>query len=111
MKSKIFIYIIITYILAYIFPWWIIAFSGTLIGFMSTTNKEAVLCSCLSLVSVWLFKLILNFFIMDYLIINRIKEFLGLSSFMIICISLLIPLMISIVSSLFGYQLKKVSRT
>ena len=111
MKSKVYIYIIITYTLASIFPWWIIAFSGTLIGFISKTNKEAVLYSSLSLIFVWFFKLILNFFIMDYLIINRIKEFLGLSSFMIICISLLIPLIVGIFSSLFGHQLKKVSRT
>lgn len=111
MKSKFFIYIITTYTLASIFPWWIIAFSGTLIGFISRTQKEAILYSSVSLVSVWMFKLILNFFIMDYLIINRIKEFLGMSSFMIICISLLVPLIVSIFSSLFGHQLKKVSKT
>ena len=111
MKIKIFIYIIVTYILASIFPWWIIAFCGTLIGFISNTNKEAILSASISLTFVWFFKLILNFFIMDYLIINKIKYFLGLSSFMIICASLLIPLIISILSSLFGHQLKKVSKT
>ena len=111
MKIKIFTYIIVTYILASIFPWWIIACSGTLIGFISRTSKEAVLCSCISLIFVWLFKLILNFFIMDYLIINKIREFLGLGSFMIILISLLIPLIIGFFSALFGYQLKRVSKT
>ena len=111
MKSRIFIYITSTYILASIFPWWIIAFCGTLIGFISKTNKEAILYASISLTFVWFFKLIINFFIMDYLIINRIKEFLGLGSFMIICVSLLIPLIISIFSSLFGHQLKKVSKT
>jgi len=111
MKNKIFIYIIATYMLASIFPWWIIAFSGTLIGFISKTYKQAILYSCLTLTFVWFSKLILNFFIMDYLIINKIKEFLGMGSFMIICISLSIPLLIGFFSSLFGHQLKKVSKS
>ena len=40
MKNKILIYIIATYSLASIFPWWIIVFVGTLIGFLSKTSKE-----------------------------------------------------------------------
>ena len=111
MKTKISIYIVITYILASLFPWWIITFSGTLIGFTSKTSKQAILDSCITLVSVWFLKLILNFFILDYLIIYKIKEFLGLSSFMIIFLSILIPGVIGIFSSLFGHQLKKVSES
>tara|TARA_Y100000996_G_scaffold287743_1_gene227294 strand:- start:143 stop:478 length:336 start_codon:yes stop_codon:yes gene_type:complete len=110
-KNKILIYIIITYSLASIFPWWIIVFVGTLIGFLSKTSKEAILSGVISLVFVWLIKLIINFFIADYLIIDKIKLFLNLSSFSIICISLLIPLILGMLSALFGYQLKKVSKS
>ena len=98
--------------MASLLPWWIITFSGTLIGFNSKTSKQAILDSCITLVSVWFFKLILNFFIfLDYIIIYKIKEFLGLSSFMIIFLSILIPGIIGIFSSLFGHQLKKVSKS
>ena len=108
MKIKILTYIIITYALASLFPWWIIACVGTFIGFISRSNKEAILSASISLIFVWLLKLGINFFILDYLIIDKIKIFLNLSSFQLIFISLTIPLIISIFSSLFGYQLKKV---
>tara|TARA_B100002052_G_scaffold94209_1_gene86893 strand:- start:2214 stop:2549 length:336 start_codon:yes stop_codon:yes gene_type:complete len=111
MKTKIFIYIVISYAMASLLPWWVIAFSGTLIGFNSKTYKQAILHSCITLTSVWFFKLILNFFILDYIIIDKIKEFLGLSSFMIIFLTLLIPIIIGFFSSLFGHQLKKVSKS
>tara|TARA_Y100000766_G_scaffold273354_1_gene274168 strand:- start:600 stop:893 length:294 start_codon:yes stop_codon:yes gene_type:complete len=97
--------------MASLFPWWIITFSGTLIGFTSKTYKQAILHSCITLASVWFLKLILNFFIFDYIIIDKIKEFLGLSSFMIIFLTILIPIVIGIFSSLFGHQLKKVSKS
>jgi len=110
-KNRILIYIVITYSLASMFPWWIIAFVGTLIGFLSKTSKEAVLYGATSLIFVWFVKLIINFFISDYLIIDKIKLFFNLNSFLIICISLIIPLLIGVLSALFGYQLKKVSKS
>jgi len=49
-----------------------------------------------------------NIFIQDYIIIEKIKTFLGFNSFSLIIITLMIPILIGFLSAIFGYQLKEV---
>ena len=100
-------YIIIAFIFCLFSPWWIIAIIGTFIGFYAKTIYTAIFESIISLSIVWFIMIINNLFIQDYLIIHKIKDFLGLNDIALIMITLSIPILIGFISSLFGYELKK----
>ena len=51
-----------------------------------------------------------NLFIQDYIIFEKMKAFLGLNSFTLIMVTLMIPILIGLLSSIFGYELKKAVR-
>ena len=48
---------IITYVLSYYFPWWILAIIGTLIGFCAKNIKVGIYESMTSLTLAWFIKL------------------------------------------------------
>ena len=56
----------------------------------------------------WFIMLINNLFIQDYIIINKMKDFFGFNYIVLILITLLVPILIGFISSLFGYELKRV---
>ena len=78
--GRIILYTIIVFIFSLFSPWWIIAIVGTFIGFYSKTGYNAIIDSTISLSMAWLIMLINNLFIQDYIIINKIQDFLGLNS-------------------------------
>ena len=49
-----------------------------------------------------------NLFIQDYIIVEKMKAFLGFSSLSLIIVTLMIPILIGFLSAIFGYQLKEV---
>ena len=51
-----------------------------------------------------------NFFIDEskFLIVRRIQDFLGINQFFLIIITLMIPLVVGTLASIFGFQLRKV---
>ena len=106
--NRIILYIIITFIFCLFSPWWIISILGTLIGFYSRTRYRAIFESIISLSMAWFIMLINNLFIQDYIIINKMKDFFGFNSITLIFITLLIPILIGFICSLFGYELKRV---
>ena len=108
--GRIMLYIIIVFILSLFSPWWIISIAGTFIGFYSKTGYNAIIDSTLSISIAWLIMLINNLFIQDYIIINKMQDFLGFNSITLLLITLIIPILIAPLSSLFGYELKKVIR-
>ena len=112
MKIKyISIYTVITYVLCIYFPWWILAIIGVFIGFYAKNLKSGIYESIVSLTLAWLIKLIVNFFIHHYIIIDKIKIFMNLNSFQLILLTLMVPIIIGFVSSMFGYKLKEVVKS
>ena len=103
-------YIIISFLLSLVAPWWIISVIGTYIGFCATTCKKAILESILTLSLTWFIMIFNNLFIQDYIIVEKMKAFLGFSSFTLIVVTLIIPILIGLLSSIFGYELKKAVR-
>ena len=112
MKIKyISIYTVITYVLCIYLPWWILAIVGIFIGFYAKNLKSGIYESTISLSLAWAIKLIGNFFIQDYIIIDKIKIFMNLNSFQLILLTLMVPIIIGFVSSMFGYKLKEVIKS
>ena len=103
-------YIIISFLLSLVAPWWIISVIGTYIGFCATTYKKAIFESIFTLSLTWFIMIFNNLFIQDYIIVQKMKAFLGFSSFTLIIITLMIPILIGLLSSIFGYELKKAVR-
>ena len=103
-------YVIIAFLLSLVSPWWITAVIGTYIGFCATTCKKAILESILTLSLTWFIMIFNNLFIQDYIIVEKMKAFLGLNSFTLIMVTLMIPILIGLLSSIFGYELKKAVR-
>ena len=101
-------YIIIAFIFSLFSPWWIISIFGTFIGFHAATRKKAIFESVLTLSLVWFIMLFNNLFIADYIIVEKMKAFLGFSSLSLIIVTLMIPILIGFLSAIFGYQLKEV---
>ena len=101
-------YVIIAFLLSMVSPWWIIAVIGTYIGFCATTCKKAIFESILTLSLTWFIMIFNNLFIQDYIIIEKMKAFLGFSSLSLIIVTLMIPILIGFLSAIFGYQLKEV---
>ncbi len=101
-------YIIIVFIFSLFSPWWIISILGTFIGFYATTRKKAIFESVLALSITWFIMIFNNLFIQDYIMVEKMKAFLGFSSFSLIIITLIIPILIGFFSAIFGYQLKEV---
>tara|TARA_B100002052_G_C15377846_1_gene374029 strand:+ start:25 stop:384 length:360 start_codon:yes stop_codon:yes gene_type:complete len=108
-STRILLYSLIAFIFSLIFPWWIISVTGTAIGFFAKTRYWAIVDS-LALPISWFIMIINNFYIQEskFIIIDRMELFLGLNSIALIMITLIIPIVIGIVSSLFGYELRKV---
>ena len=106
--KQIILYVIITFIFCSFSPWWIISIIAILIGFYSTNKLSALLNSSLSLSITWFIMLINNIFLKDYIIVNKVRDFLGFNSITLILVTLLIPIIVGIICSLFGYELKKV---
>ncbi len=112
MKIKyISIYTVITYVLCIYLPWWILAIMGIFIGFYAKNLKSGIYESTISLTLVWLIKLMINFFIQDYIIISKIKIFMNLNSLQLILLTLMVPIIIGFISSIFGYKLKEVIKS
>tara|TARA_B100001123_G_C15298816_1_gene1020271 strand:+ start:536 stop:880 length:345 start_codon:yes stop_codon:yes gene_type:complete len=107
----IYIFTVITYVLCIYLPWWILAVIGTFIGFYAKNIKSGMYESMISLTLAWLIKLIDNFFIQDYIIVDKIKVFMNLNSFQLILLTLMIPIIIGLISSIFGYKLKEVVKS
>ena len=105
---KMICYIIIAFIFSLFLPWWVISIIGVFIGFHATTYRKAIFESVLTLLLSWAIMLVNNLFIQDYVILEKINIFLGLSSLGLIIITLIIPVLIGFVSAIFGYQLKEV---
>ena len=107
---RIFLYFIIAFAVCLFFPWWIIAMISTVIGFFAQTKFRAVLDSAIVLFLCWFSMIINNFFIDEskFLIVNKIQNFLGMNQIVLIIITLMIPLLVGTLASLFGYQLRKV---
>ena len=103
-------YIIISFLLSLVAPWWIISVIGTYIGFCATTCKKAIFESIFTLSLTWFIMIFNNLFIQDYIIVEKMKAFLGLNSFTLIMVTLMIPILIGLLSSIFGYELKKAVR-
>ena len=107
---RIFLYSVTAFIACLFFPWWIIAIIGTGIGFFANTKSRAIIESIIALSLSWLFMIINNFFIDEskFLIVEKMQEFLGIGRFFLIVITLAIPVLVGSISSLFGYELRKV---
>ena len=107
---KITFYVAIAFLLSRLGPWWIITIVSTFIGFFAPSLKRALFEGAFSVTAAWLIMLIINLFIRQDIVImvDKIKLFLGLNSIMLILITLLIPMLTGLISSLFGYELKKV---
>ena len=103
-------YVIIAFLLSMVSPWWIIAVIGTYIGFCAKTCKKAIFESIFTLSLTWFIMIFNNLFIQDYIIVEKMKAFLGLNSFTLIMVTLMIPILIGLLSSIFGYELKKAVR-
>ena len=103
-------YVIIAFLLSMVSPWWITAVIGTYIGFCATTCKNAIFESIFTLLFTWFIMTFNNLFIQDYIIVEKMKAFLGFSSFALIVVTLMIPVLIGLLSSIFGYELKKAVR-
>ena len=103
-------YLLIAFIFSLFSPWWIIAILGTFIGFYAKTCRKAVFESMLTLSITWFIMIFNNLFIQDYIIVEKMKNLLGLNSITLIIITLMIPIVIGFLSSLLGYELKKVIR-
>ena len=80
----IYIFTVITYILCIYLPWWILAVIGTFIGFYAKNLKSGVYESMISLTLAWFIKLIDNFFIQDYIIVDKILVSTEILSLLII---------------------------
>ena len=104
---RIICYLFIAFIFSLIAPWWIISILGTLIGFYAETCRKAIFESTLILSITWFIMIFNNLFIQDYIIVEKMKDFLGLNSIALIIITLMIPIVIGFLSSLLGYELKK----
>ena len=109
-RIRIVIYIMITFLFCTISPWWIISLIGTTIGFCANTKYNAIFESVISLSVIWFIMLINNLFIQEdkFIIVNKMKAFLGLNSITLIIVTLMIPILIGMIASLFGYELRKV---
>ena len=109
-STRICLYTIASFIMCIFFPWWIIAVIGTVIGFFNKSIFNGVIESNSVLSLCWLAMIINNFFIDEskFLIVNRVQDFLGMSQFFLIIITLMIPLLVGTLASIFGYQLRKV---
>ena len=107
---RICLYTIISFIMCIFFPWWIISVIGTVIGFFNKSIFNGVIESNLVLFLCWLIMIINNFFIDEskFLIVRRIQDFLGINQFFLIIITLMIPLVVGTLASIFGFQLRKV---
>ena len=103
-------YLLIAFIFSLFSPWWIIAILGTFIGFHATSSFKAIFESMLILSITWFIMIFNNLFIQDYLIVEKMKDLLGLNSIVLIIITLMIPIVIGFLSSLLGYELKKAVR-
>ncbi|MAV65280.1 MAG: hypothetical protein CMG00_08835 [Candidatus Marinimicrobia bacterium] len=106
-----FIYTVGTYVLCSYFPWWTLAIIATLIGFCSSSLKSGVFYSVIPVTLAWSIKLIENFFVQDHIILNKIKIFMNLNSFQLILLTLMIPIIVGCISSVFGYKLKEVIKS
>ena len=109
-RIRVVIYVIITFLFCSIAPWWIISLIGTTIGFCAKNKHNAIFESIISLSIVWFIMLINNLFIQEdkFIIVHKMKAFLGLNSITLIIITLMIPIFIGAIASLFGYELRKV---
>ena len=107
---RICLYTIISFIMCIFFPWWIISVIGTVIGFFNKSIFNGVIESNLVLFLCWRIMIINNFFIDEskFLIVRRIQDFLGINQFFLIIITLMIPLVVGTLASIFGFQLRKV---
>ena len=105
---RIICYIIISFIFSLFSPWWIISILGTFIGFHAATRKKAIFESVFTLSIIWFIMIFNNLFIQDYIIVEKMKTFLGFSSLSLIIVTLMIPILIGFLSAIFGYQLKEV---
>ena len=107
---QIFLYFISAFVMCLFFPWWIIAIISTVIGFFAQTKFRAVIESTIVLFLCWFSMIINNFFIDEskFLIVNKMQDFLGMNQIILIIITLMIPLLVGTLASLFGYQLRKV---
>jgi len=101
--------LIICYGFCLVFPWWIITILGMIIGFNSKSLFQALVDSSSTITFSWFIMLINNFYIQSdkFLLIGRMKDFLKLNDFSLIIITLTIPFLISLITSYFGYELKK----
>ena len=109
-RIRVVIYVVITFLFCLIAPWWIISLIGTIIGFCANNRYNAIFESIMSLSSAWLIMLINNLFIQEdkFIIVHKMKAFLGLNSITLIIITVMIPILIGAIASLFGYELRKV---
>lgn len=107
---RILLYSIITFIACLFLPWWFIAVIGTVIGFFAETKYRAAIDSVLVLSLSWFIMMINNFFIDEskFIIVNKMQDFLGINQIILIIITLMIPILVGTIASLFGYQLRKV---
>ena len=107
---RISLYCIIAFIMCLFFPWWIIAAISTFIGFFAQTKFRAIIESTIVVFLCWFIMIINNFFIDEskFLIINKMQNFLGMNQIVLIIITIMIPLLVGTLASLFGYQLRKV---
>ena len=108
--GKIICYVLIAFIFSLLSPWWIISILGTFIGFHATSSFKAIFESIITLSVTWFIMTFNNLFIQDYIIVEKMKDFLGLDSISLIIITLMIPILIGFLSSLLGYELKKAVR-
>ena len=101
--------LIICYGFCLAFPWWIITILGMIIGFNSKSLFQALVDSSSTITFSWFIMLINNLYIQSdkFLLIGRMKDFLKLNDFSLIIITLIIPFLISLITSYFGYELKK----
>ena len=101
--------LIICYGFCLFFPWWIITILGMIIGFNSKSLFQALVDSSSTITFSWFIMLINNLYIQSdkFLLIGRMKDFLKLNDFSLIIITLIIPFLISLITSYFGYELKK----
>lgn len=114
MKNKktilvIFWFLIMTYICCLFLPWWIIATIGMIIGFCASSIYQALFQSTSIITFVWLSMLINNFYFQPdkQILISKIKAFLNMNEILLIIVTLFIPFFISLITSYFGYELRK----
>jgi len=107
---RIFLYSVITFVTCLFFPWWIITVISTVIGFFAETKYRATIDSAIVLSFSWFIMIMNNLFIDEskFLIVNKMQDFLGINQIILIIITLMIPILVGTIASLFGYQLRKV---